>query len=341
MIKLSIVVPVYLSEGSLPELYDRLRHNIEPLGVDFELIMVDDGSPDASWKVIASLAAMDERVKGIHLSRNFGQHYAISCGLDHATGNWVVVMDCDLQDRPEDVQALYSKALEGFDIVCARRRNRTDGVFKKCSSYVYKKLLGWLIGSPLDPSLTNFSIVSRSVADEVRRFREGNRSYPLFLKWLGFKTGYVDVAHGERFVGKSAYTFGRLVEFAVRAAVAQSNRPLLLSIRFGIALSLCSLLYGLWLVIRYFLYDIGVQGWTSVMVSLFVLSGLLLFHLGIIGLYLGQVYDEVKARPLYVVRESVNLSSDIGTLTPRFSSSADSLRERRHGESPPSNPAAR
>lgn len=303
----SVVTPVYGAPDCLEELHRRVTSALSPLSEDFELIMVNDASPDASWEVITRLAAQDPRVKGVNLSRNFGQHVALAAGLDRARGDWVFVMDCDLQDRPEELQPLYARAREGFDVVLARRANRTDGFLKKLGSRAFHAVLGWLSGAPFDPQSANFSVSSGQVIREFKKLRERNRSFPLLLGWLGFKVGHLDVQHGERFAGESSYSLGRMLRLASQAITMHTNRPLELSIRFGLGMALFSVLYAAWRALRYFLFGVTVEGWTSVIVSIYFLSGLLFANLGVVGLYLGRVFDETKARPLYVVRDELNL----------------------------------
>ncbi|MDD5309567.1 MAG: glycosyltransferase family 2 protein [Deltaproteobacteria bacterium] len=306
---ISVVSPVYRAEACLHELYRRLREALETITPDFEIVLVEDGGPDRSWDIIEELADRDARVKGVKFGRNFGQHFAIAAGLDHARGDWIVVMDCDLQDRPEEISKLYEKALEGYDIVFARRHDRKDGFIKKLLSRLWSALYNTLGDIHLDNAVANFSISRRVVIDNVRKFKERNRSFPIFLNWVGFKRAYVDVEHSERFSGKSTYTWTKLFDFAIDSIVSQSNKPLRLSIRFGLLLAAASFLFTLFLVVRYLLHGIPVAGWTSMIVSIWFVAGLLLVNLGVLGLYLGKVFDEVKNRPLYVVHKTRNIDS--------------------------------
>jgi dolichol-phosphate mannosyltransferase len=306
---LSVVVPVYKARDCLAELSRRLVQAIEPIAQDFEMVLVEDGGCDGSWEAIAELAQRDPRIKGIKLSRNYGQHYAITAGLDHTVGDWVVVMDCDLQDQPEEIEKLYRKAQEGYDVVLARRRNRDDSFYRKLSSSLFSLLYNYLGDIKVDNSVANFSISSRRVIDCVCQFRERNRSFPIFLNSVGFRRAYVDVSHAARYAGPSSYTFGKLLDFAVQCIVSQSNKPLRLSIRFGFALACLSVLYGAVIIIRYFCTGVAVPGWTSLAVLVSFLGGLGFANLGILGLYIGKVFDEAKNRPLYCVEETQNLGA--------------------------------
>jgi len=300
---------VYKARDCLAELYRRLVRALEPITPDFELVLVEDGGGDGSWEEIATLAGRDPRVKGIKLSRNFGQHYAITAGLDHAFGTWVVVMDCDLQDQPEEIGKLYYKAQEGYDLVFARRQERNDSIYRKLSSSLFSLLYNHLGDIKVDNSIANFSISSSRVIAYVRQFRERNRSFPIFLNSAGFRRSYVDVAHAARYAGSSSYTFGKLLDLAVQCIVSQSNKPLRLSIRFGFALASLSIFYCAFIVIRYLRSGITVPGWTTLVVLICFLGGLGFANLGILGLYLGKAFDEVKGRPLYCVEQALNVET--------------------------------
>jgi dolichol-phosphate mannosyltransferase len=304
---ISVVIPVYKAADCLHELHRRLTAALESITRDYEIILVEDCGGDRSWDIICSLAGYDPHIKGIQFSRNFGQHYAITAGLDVCSGDWVVVMDCDLQDQPEEIGKLYRKAQEGYSVVFARRHERSDSLSRKLSSTLFSMLYNYLGDIKVDNSIANFSISSRRVIDYVRKFRERNRAFPIFLNSVGFRRACVDVEHAPRFNGASSYTFGKLIDFAVQCIVSQSNKPLRLSIRFGFILAAWSLLYGWYLLMRYFIYGVAVAGWTSLMVMMSFLFGLLFANIGILGLYMGKVFDEVKQRPLYMIENTVNV----------------------------------
>ncbi len=307
MVHISVVTPVYKAERILPELYRRLKAALEPLTADFEIIMVNDHSPEDDWSVIRRLAEADPRVKGVDLSRNFGQHFAITAGLDHARGEWIVVMDCDLQDQPEEIPKLYAKAQEGYDAVFGRRYQRKDAFLKRAMSYAYYRTYEYLIEEDIDGRVANFSIISWKVARSLGAMREQNRSYGLFVKWVGFRTATIDIDHAARYEGLTSYTSGRLIKLAIDSIVSQSNKPLRLFIRLGFLMSLGSFLLILFILYRHFFVGIQIEGWASVMVSLWFIGGLLFMNLGILGLYIGKTFDETKGRPLYLVRERVGL----------------------------------
>jgi polyisoprenyl-phosphate glycosyltransferase len=303
MAHLSVVVPVYEAEECLHELYRRLRAALEPVTPDFEIVLVEDGGRDGSWRVIRELSAKDPRVKGLRFSRNFGQHYGITAGLDHCDGDWVVVMDCDLQDRPEEIPHLYRKAREGFDVVLARRRHRTDGPSKLLASRFFYRLFSWLSEIDYDKDVGNFRIVSRKVVENLKTMRERLRFFGGLVHWLGFPTASVDVEHAARYKGETAYDFKRLWKLASEAVIAYSDKPLRLAVKFGFAMAAVALLAGVYLFWRALADRSPMEGWSTLIVTMYFLGGIIIAILGVIGIYLGKAFDEVKKRPLYVVAD--------------------------------------
>lgn len=301
---ISVVIPVYRCCKSLNNLYERLNKTLSMITDNFEIIMINDSSPDNAWESIKELAKKNDRVKGINLSRNFGQHKAITAGLDHAKGDWIVVMDCDLQDQPEEIIKLYNKAQEGYNIVFGRRAERKDSFFKKLGSKIFFKVYDYFTESKIDNTIANFSIISKKVLDNLNKLKEQNRSYPLFVNWVGFKRTEINIEHSQREEGKSSYTFTKLMNLAIDSIVSQSNKPLKLSIKIGFIVAFLSLFYGIVLILRYFIFSIPVEGWTSVMVSIYFIGGLLFANMGILGLYIGKVFDEAKNRPIYIIQET-------------------------------------
>ncbi len=301
MVHLSVVIPVYKAEDCLDELYRRLKAALESITEDFECILVEDCGGDASWQIIQELAAQDPRIKGIQLSRNFGQHHAITAGIDYARGDWVVVMDCDLQDQPEEIPRLYARAQQGADVVLARRMGRQDVMEKRLSSLLFYRLFNYLTDMDYDPKVGNFRIMSAKVAENVRQLREGLRFLPGMMEWLGFPVATIDVAHAARYSGESTYTFRKLLSLAADTIIAYSDKPLRMSIKLGFTIAGLSFLAGVALLVYAGLYDIPVMGWSSLMISLYFLGGMIIANLGIIGIYLGKTFDETKKRPLYVI----------------------------------------
>lgn len=305
---LSVVSPVYGSKASLNPLYSRLVATLAQITDNFEIILVNDGCPQSSWETITEICNKDRRVRGINLSKNYGQHHAITAGLDHASGDWVVVMDCDLQDQPEEIIKLHAKALEGFDIVFGQRIDRRDSTLKKMGSKIYRSVFNYLSGTDRDPTQANYGIFSRRVIASVNLHREQTRVFPAIVSLVGFSKAAIPIAHGARYEGRSGYDLRRLIKLAIDTSVAHSNKPLMICIQIGFIFATVSALVGAWLTVRYALHAIPVPGWTSIMVALFFLFGLMFAMLGIVGLYIGKVFDEVKQRPLYIVSEKRNVT---------------------------------
>lgn len=302
-VHISIVVPVYAGAECLDELHRRLVENLETITDSFEIILTEDCGPDDSWPRIQALAERDPRVRGMQLSRNFGQHPAITAGLAATRGDWVVVMDCDLQDRPEEIPRLYAKAQEGFDVVLARRAERRDKWTKKMSSIIFYKTFNYLTDLNYDGTVANFSIVSRKVVSQLIGMGEAVRFYGGFLNWMGFNRAYLDVKHAERHAGESSYTLLKLFRMAIPIILAYSNKPLRLCVGLGVSLAGLSILGGAYLVFRVLAYGSPVMGWPSLMVSLNFSTGAIIFTLGVLGLYVDRIFTEVKRRPIFIVRE--------------------------------------
>jgi len=301
---ISVVVPVYGCESCLNALYAELLPVLEAISPAFEIILVDDHSPQADWSVITALAAKDPRVRGVKLTRNFGQHNAIAAGLAHAEGQWAVVMDCDLQDRPDEITRLYAKAQEGFATVFARRVGRSDPARKVAASRMFHWLSGGVAGRKEDATVSNFSIISRRVVLELRKFREGKRNYGTQVTWLGFSVAVIDVAHSERHSGKSSYSIVKSMRHAAATILSQSTRPLYASAVFGLVIAVSAAAFGVYVLVRKLAGGYTVEGWTTIIVSLFFLFGVLFLNMGVLGLYLGSVFNEVKNRPPFVVEKT-------------------------------------
>lgn len=303
---ISVVSPVYKGEKMVAELVRRITQSVSPLDKEYEIILVNDASPDASWEEILKACSASKHVKGINLSRNFGQHAALSAGLANAAGQWVVVLDCDLQDRPEEIPALYQKALEGFDMVRARRVNKQFGFFKKLSSALYHKAFDWLSGRKTDPAVGNFGIYSAAVIAEFNRMPEYSRTFESLLNYLGFKTAYLDVEHAARAEGKSSYSLGKLLSVSLNASISNTNKPLRMAVALGLGMSAVSFLLALYNIIAKLAGLITLQGYTTTVFSIWFVGGLILFIMGILGLYIGKIFDQTKGRQVYIVKDKVN-----------------------------------
>lgn len=309
--KISVVIPVYGCREALNELHNRLTETLNKLTSDYEIILVNDNCPQNSWEVIEQLCKDDAHVKGIELSRNFGQMKAILAGLDYCTGDWVVVMDCDLQDRPEEILRLYEKAQEGYDVVFARRAKRKDNSLKVFLANSFYGIYRFATDGNYDGALCNYSIVKRSVIEKYCQMREQHRGYVMYIKWLGFRQAVIDVEHNERFAGKSGYNLRKKMDMALELLTSQSNRILKTFVTMGFAMSLISLFVIIGLIVYKNVADVSI-GWTSILASQFLIGGIIIMIIGIVGIYVGNIFMQTKGRPLYVVRQVLN--DDKGTL---------------------------
>jgi dolichol-phosphate mannosyltransferase len=220
-------------------------------------------------------------------------------------------MDCDLQDRPEEIPRLYAKAQEGYDVVLARRGQRNDPILKRFTSWLFYKIFSYLADMDYDGETGNFRIVSRKVVDSFRTMRERLRFFGGLVAWMGYPAASIDVQHEERFAGQSTYTWGKLWKLASETIIAYSDKPLRLSIRFGFTISALAFSYGSYIIYRALAHGATITGWSSLIVSLYFLGGIIISILGIIGVYLGKTFDEAKRRPLYLAREFVNFDKTI------------------------------
>jgi dolichol-phosphate mannosyltransferase len=300
MVELSVVIPVYGCGGCVQALHERLSDALAPLVPDFEIVFVDDRSPDGAWATLAQIAASDTRVKALRLSRNFGQHAAITAGLANSDGRFTVVMDCDLQDPPEQIPHLYAKALEGYDVVLTRRPRRRQPLLRRITGSLYFRLRKALVGGSLENNMPNLSILSRKVVDAFLTVRDRDRQYLLIVDWLGFRQAVIDVTQDERYAGRSAYGFGALLRVAIDGIFFQSTAVLRWVVYAGFAiatLGLALVVYALAVLIA----GQHLPAWTALPMLILLLTGFLTIAGGVTGLYVGKIFDQVKDRPLYVV----------------------------------------
>jgi len=301
--KIAVVVPVYMAEKIVDELCSRLIFNLTQITESFEIILIDDSSPDNSWDKIKENTLKDDRIKGYLLSRNFGQHHAITAGIDKADAEWVVVMDCDLQDRPEEIVQLYNKALGGFNIVLASRQNRKDNFLKKATSKFFYIVLSFLSGMKFNGEVGNFGIYDKKVIDNIKNLREPFRFFVSSVKWIGFNSTTLNVEHDNRFERKSSYNYKKLISLAVNIIISYSNKPLKMMIFTGIGFAFISLLFIAYNFYLKFSGQITELGYTSIISSIWLLAGVILSATGILGIYIGKIYDGIKNRPLYIISE--------------------------------------
>jgi dolichol-phosphate mannosyltransferase len=302
-IVLSVVAPVFNDEECLEELHRRVSAVAASLTDRYEIILVDDGSRDGSWTAIEALSRIDPRVRGIRLSRNFGQHFAITAGLEAARGARVVVMDSDLQERPEEIPKFWEKMNEGYEVVFSRRRERRDSFFKRTTSVLFFVIMNWLTGQEVDGEEGTLSMIDRKVVDAFLRVTDAHRHYLYILRFLGFRQAFVDVEHAERFAGTSGYNLRKMFVHALDGITSQSTRLLQASSAIGFLFVVGASAQVLWLFYKRLILDQGVEGWASAMVSTWFIGGMVLFSLGVLGLYVGKMFEQTKNRPLYIVAE--------------------------------------
>ena len=302
---ISVVIPVYGCRAALTDLYRRLVESVSKITNEFEIILVNDNCPQNSWEVIEELCANDKRVKGIELSRNFGQMRAILAGLDYAVGEWIVVMDCDLQDRPEEIVRLYEKAMEGYDVVFARRKERRDNPIKVFLANQFYKVYRFATEGNYDGAVCNFSIVKKNVIGNYCRMREQHRGYVMYIRWLGFRQTIIDVEHDARYEGKSSYSLKKRIDMAIELLTSQSDKILKLFVSFGFVMSISAFLAIIGLIIYHYTAQVAV-GWTSLIATNVLIGGIIIVVIGIVGIYVGNIFMQTKDRPLYVIRQMLN-----------------------------------
>lgn len=316
-IGVSVVIPVYGCAACLNELHAQIAEALKGIDTEFEIILVDDGSDDGSWEVIRALADRRNNIVGVRLSRNFGQHAAITAGLAHARGRFVVVMDCDLQDDPADIPRLLDAAAEGYDIVYTRKRKRRHSAFKNWTARLFTLVFNYLSDSvDTRGDVGSFSLISRRVVSEFLRIRDQHRHYLMILRWIGLPCTHVDVEHRARPVGRSSYSIGKLLSHAVDGITSQSTKALRFSVSVGLFFCVLAAIAIIWMVIAYLIYGFQ-EGWASTIALLLLSSGLILMSLGITGIYIGNIFDQVRERPLFIVWETVNVEPSQEAQIPR------------------------
>jgi len=297
---ISVVLPVYNEEGNLREVHRRLTSVLRALHRPYELIFVDDGSRDTSIDILTTLHHEDPSVTVIQLSRNFGHHLAVTAGMDHAQGDAVVLMDADLQDRPEEIPTLLRKLDEGYDVVYGIRGNTQHSFFKRLTSKLFFAVTRRMVqGFDLNTGI--FRVARRDVIETVRQCRETNRFVVGLISWAGFRQTGVLVEHAARGTGRTKYTLTKQLKLGVNTLTSFTIIPLRLATYLGLATSLAAVIGAVIIIARRLLWGLGVLGWPSLMVALLFLGGAQLLCMGIFGEYLGRVLAEVQQRPLYVV----------------------------------------
>lgn len=310
---LSVVVPVFNESAVIRPFYDRTTAALDRIpDVQFELIFVDDGSHDDSFAQLSLLAAHDPRVRVVKFSRNFGHQIAITAGLDHAQGDCVVFIDADLQDPPEVIAEMVAKWRDGYEVVYGVRAHREgEGRLKLLTASVFYRLLKSITKVEIPVDVGDFRLVGRRAADQLRQMREKDRFVRGLVSWVGFKQTGVVYNRDPRFAGETKYPYSKMIKFALDGITSFSTVPLKLATWLGYAASALAFLYLLSVFVQKLL-GYTVQGWATIMVALLFLGGVQLIALGIIGEYLGRLFNESKPRPMYVVEELIGASEPTG-----------------------------
>ena len=306
--KISIIIPVYNEEDNLNELYKRLKTVIVEnfAELEYEIIFVDDGSTDRSFEVIKSLHEKDRNVFGIQFSRNFGHHIAIMAGIQNASGNFTVLMDGDLQDKPEEIPKLYNKLKEGFNLVIGIRDKRKDIFIKKFFSKCFFEVMKMLADINIPENQTMLRIFDDKVLKELKKIKESHIFLAGLFAWIGFKQGTCLVTHDKRMNGKSKYNFVKSMILATDAILSFSSKPLSYISISGLIISVLAVVYGIFIILMKLIYGFGLTGWPSIIAVTTFIGGITLFSIGVLGLYIGRLYRQSLNRPLYICNEKTD-----------------------------------
>ena len=311
-VRYSVVIPVYNEEEVVEESYKRLKGVMDSLGEGYELIFVNDGSRDNTPNILRELCEKDTRVKMLDFSRNFGHQIAITAGMDHSSGQAIIVIDADLQDPPEIIPKMIEAWRNGFDVVYGKRiKRKGETAFKKITALVFYRILNKLtsVNIPLDTG--DFRLIDRKVNDVMKEMKERDRYVRGLVSWIGFKQTAIEYIREERWAGETKYPLKKMLKFALDAIISFSYKPLKIASYLGFILSIGSFAYLLVVLYQKLFTMNTVPGWASQTAINLFFHGITLLMLGIIGEYIGRIYEEAKNRPLYVIRERIGFDDDI------------------------------
>jgi polyisoprenyl-phosphate glycosyltransferase len=305
---ISIVVPMYFEEEVAQECYNRIKDVMDDNKINYEIIFVNDGSTDTTIDILTNISKSDQRAKVVNFARNFGHQNAVTAGIDYANGDAIVIIDADLQDPPELIPTLIDKWKEGYEVVYAKRKDRKgETIFKLITAKAFYRFLNYMSDIDIPKDTGDFRIIDRKVADVFRKMTERNRFIRGMISWVGFRQTYIEYERDERFAGETKYPLKKMIKFASDGIFAFSSRPLRIVTGFGfftVLISIALLLYSI--IVKLVGYQIQ-AGWTSLIVAISFFSGIQLLGLGIIGQYIARIYDESKNRPIYIVKETLNI----------------------------------
>ena len=307
---LSVVVPLYNEEEVIAETYKRLKNVLEDIGEEYEVIMVNDGSRDKTALLAREICEKDSHFKLLNFSRNFGHQIAITAGMDYTCGEAIVVIDADLQDPPELIKDMMAKWREGYDVVYGKRTKRQgESVFKKVTAKIFYRVLRMLTEVDMPADVGDFRLIDRKVKEALQLVNERNRYIRGIISWLGFKQTSIEFVRDKRFAGETKYPLKKMIKFASDAVISFSNKPLKIASFLGILISFFSFIYLIVVIVQKII-GFTVEGWASILAVNLFFNGVILVILGIIGEYIGRIYDEAKGRPLYIVASSENIDSN-------------------------------
>lgn len=309
---LSVVVPLYNEELVARKMYERLTNVLESNQLDYELVVINDGSQDGTLRILKQLCQIDNRVKLISFSRNFGHQVAITAGMEKASGQVVVIIDADLQDPPEVIIKMIDKWREGYQVVYGvRKKRKGESHLKLATAAMFYRILRKMTPLDIPVDTGDFRLMDRKVVEQLTRMRERSRFVRGMVSWVGFKQGKVEYSREKRLGGETKYPFNKMLNFAVDGILSFSQVPLRFSSAFGLlcsAISFALLIYGL--LAKYLYPETTIPGWTSIFVAILFIGGVQLMCIGILGEYIGRMYEEIKSRPLYIIEEESNFDTD-------------------------------
>ncbi|MBY7124966.1 glycosyltransferase family 2 protein [Bacillus sp. 16GRE42] len=313
---ISVVVPMYFEEEVAQECYNRLKSVMLQNDINYEFVFVNDGSTDRTMEILSEIAANDYRTKIVNFARNFGHQIAVTAGIAAAKGDAIVIIDADLQDPPEVIPELIAKWEEGYEVVYAKRKQRKGETwFKLLTAKYFYKFLNYMSDIDIPKDTGDFRIIDRKVADVFNQMTERNRFIRGMMSWVGFRQTYVEYERDERFAGETKYPLKKMIKFASDGIIAFSTKPLRIVMTLGLLSVLISIIVLLY-TITVKIIGTGTQtGWASIMVAITFFSGIQLLGLGIVGQYIARIYDESKNRPIYIVKEAINIEQEETTQT--------------------------
>ncbi|HDR3581922.1 glycosyltransferase family 2 protein [Bacillus anthracis] len=308
---ISVVVPMYFEEEVAQECYNRLKSVMLQNDINYEFVFVNDGSTDRTMEILSEIAANDYRTKIVNFARNFGHQVAVTAGIAATKGDAIVIIDADLQDPPEVIPELIAKWEEGYEVVYAKRKQRKGETwFKLLTAKYFYKFLNYMSDIDIPKDTGDFRIIDRKVADVFNQMTERNRFIRGMMSWVGFRQTYVEYERDERFAGETKYPLKKMIKFASDGIIAFSTKPLRIVMSLGLLSVLISIIVLLYTITVKIIGNGTQTGWASIMVAITFFSGIQLLGLGIVGQYIARIYDESKNRPIYIVKETINIDQE-------------------------------